>query len=105
MKKTRLKRMFQACDRELQLGKRTLLMGILNVTPDSFSDGGRGLSSIRRSPARTRLSKPALILSMSVVNRRVPVVRRFRRRRDSARYSGYPRHQPSVGGLDRHVEG
>ena len=26
---------------ELQLGERTLLMGILNVTPDSFSDGGR----------------------------------------------------------------
>ena len=25
---------------ELQLGKKTLLMGILNVTPDSFSDGG-----------------------------------------------------------------
>jgi dihydropteroate synthase len=27
--------------RELALGERTLLMGILNVTPDSFSDGGR----------------------------------------------------------------
>jgi dihydropteroate synthase len=26
--------------RELVLGERTLLMGILNVTPDSFSDGG-----------------------------------------------------------------
>lgn len=25
----------------LELGKRTLVMGILNVTPDSFSDGGR----------------------------------------------------------------
>ena len=25
----------------LQLGKRTLPMGVLNVTPDSFSDGGR----------------------------------------------------------------
>lgn len=25
----------------LELGKRTLIMGILNVTPDSFSDGGR----------------------------------------------------------------
>src|SRR5215470_6368363 len=25
----------------LQLGKRTLLMGVLNVTPDSFSDGGK----------------------------------------------------------------
>ncbi len=27
--------------REIQLGDRTLIMGILNVTPDSFSDGGR----------------------------------------------------------------
>jgi dihydropteroate synthase len=27
-------------NRELQLGRRTLVMGILNVTPDSFSDGG-----------------------------------------------------------------
>ncbi len=24
----------------LNLGKRTLIMGVLNVTPDSFSDGG-----------------------------------------------------------------
>lgn len=28
-------------DRELILGSRPLIMGILNVTPDSFSDGGR----------------------------------------------------------------
>lgn len=27
--------------KELTLGERTLVMGILNVTPDSFSDGGR----------------------------------------------------------------
>ncbi|HXS98665.1 MAG TPA: dihydropteroate synthase [Candidatus Limnocylindrales bacterium] len=27
--------------RELMLGDRTLLMGVLNVTPDSFSDGGK----------------------------------------------------------------
>ena len=27
-------------NRKLLLGKRTLIMGILNVTPDSFSDGG-----------------------------------------------------------------
>ena len=29
--------------RSLPLGERTLVMGILNVTPDSFSDGGRYL--------------------------------------------------------------
>ena len=26
---------------ELPLGKRTVIMGIVNVTPDSFSDGGQ----------------------------------------------------------------
>jgi len=31
--------------RMLELGKRTLIMGILNVTPDSFSDGGLYLDS------------------------------------------------------------
>lgn len=29
--------------RSLELGKRTLVMGILNITPDSFSDGGKFL--------------------------------------------------------------
>lgn len=29
--------------RRLELGKRTYVMGVLNVTPDSFSDGGRFL--------------------------------------------------------------
>jgi dihydropteroate synthase len=33
--------------REVQLGDRTLLVGILNVTPDSFSDGGRYLDPDR----------------------------------------------------------
>ena len=27
--------------RSIELGKRTLVMGVLNVTPDSFSDGGQ----------------------------------------------------------------
>jgi dihydropteroate synthase len=31
---------WQIGSRTLQLGKRTLIMGIVNVTPDSFSDGG-----------------------------------------------------------------
>lgn len=34
-------------DREIQLGDRTLLMGVLNVTPDSFSDGGKYLEPER----------------------------------------------------------
>jgi dihydropteroate synthase len=31
--------------RTLSLGERTLVMGVLNVTPDSFSDGGRFLDT------------------------------------------------------------
>jgi dihydropteroate synthase len=31
--------------RTLELGKRTLIMGVVNVTPDSFSDGGLYLDS------------------------------------------------------------
>jgi dihydropteroate synthase len=33
--------------RKVRLGERTLIMGVLNVTPDSFSDGGLYLSSQR----------------------------------------------------------
>src|SRR5882724_1591930 len=33
--------------RTLLLGKRTLIMGVLNVTPDSFSDGGKFLDKER----------------------------------------------------------
>jgi dihydropteroate synthase len=34
-------------NRELLLGARTLIMGVLNVTPDSFSDGGKYLDPDR----------------------------------------------------------
>jgi dihydropteroate synthase len=34
-------------ERALELGKRTLIMGIVNVTPDSFSDGGQFLDRDR----------------------------------------------------------
>lgn len=33
--------------RELQIGERTLILGVLNVTPDSFSDGGKYLDPDR----------------------------------------------------------
>jgi dihydropteroate synthase len=33
--------------RALTLGKRTLIMGVLNITPDSFSDGGKFLAADR----------------------------------------------------------
>src|ERR1700749_3549824 len=34
-------------DKLVQLGERTLIMGVLNVTPDSFSDGGKYLDPDR----------------------------------------------------------
>lgn len=33
--------------RKVRLGERTLIMGVVNVTPDSFSDGGRFLATER----------------------------------------------------------
>ena len=32
---------YKCGNRTLEFGKKTLIMGILNLTPDSFSDGGR----------------------------------------------------------------
>ena len=39
----------------LHLGERTLVMGILNITPDSFSDGGRYLDVDRAVAAGLRM--------------------------------------------------
>jgi dihydropteroate synthase len=36
-------RVFKCGDRAFRLGEKTYIMGILNVTPDSFSDGGQFL--------------------------------------------------------------
>ncbi len=41
--------------RALELGKRTLIMGIVNVTPDSFSDGGLYLEPDRAIAQAQRL--------------------------------------------------
>src|SRR5437660_8093062 len=41
--------------RALELGKRTLIMGIVNVTPDSFSDGGLFLEPDRALAQAERL--------------------------------------------------
>ncbi|MDP4160936.1 MAG: dihydropteroate synthase [Bacillota bacterium] len=39
--------------RDFEIGKRTYIMGILNVTPDSFSDGGK-FNSVERAVLHTR---------------------------------------------------
>ena len=43
----RKRRAWKLRTHELQLGERTLLIGILNITPDSFSDGGKYLDPDR----------------------------------------------------------
>jgi dihydropteroate synthase len=43
--------------REIQMGKRTLIMGILNATPDSFSDGGRYSISEKAIEEGVRMSE------------------------------------------------
>ncbi|MDT4952358.1 MAG: dihydropteroate synthase [Acidobacteriota bacterium] len=40
-------RQWKIARRTLSFGERTLVMGVLNVTPDSFSDGGQFLSADR----------------------------------------------------------
>ena len=51
--------------RELQLGERTLIMGVLNVTPDSFSDGGRyAAATAALAHARSLLDDGADILDV-----------------------------------------
>src|SRR5437660_4037166 len=49
----------------LQLGKRTLIMGVVNVTPDSFSDGGLHLDPVAAvAAARRMLAEGAAIVDV-----------------------------------------
>jgi dihydropteroate synthase len=43
--------------RKLLLGPRTLIMGVLNVTPDSFSDGGKYFSAARAVQAALAMQR------------------------------------------------
>ncbi|MGB0826023.1 MAG: dihydropteroate synthase, partial [Synechococcus sp.] len=46
-------------------GQRTAVMGVINVTPDSFSDGGRFLASERAlAEAQRQLSRGADVLDL-----------------------------------------
>ena len=80
--------------RELKLGERTLLMGVLNVTPDSFSDGGKYLDPDRAFARAVELeeqgadiidvgaesTKPgaAPISAAEEIRRLIPVLKRLR---------------------------
>jgi dihydropteroate synthase len=50
-------RILRFSQREYDLSRRTLLMGVLNVTPDSFSDGGRFFEWTRAVEQGKRLAE------------------------------------------------
>ena len=54
--------------RSLPLGERTVLMGVLNTTPDSFSDGGPLTALLQPSNTGCGCLKTGLTSSMSAVN-------------------------------------
>jgi len=62
----------RACDRVLELGPRPLLMGIVNASPDSFSDGGRH----RTLGERVQLAAELLAAVEEEIERVVPLIER-----------------------------
>ena len=49
--------LMKLAEREVQLGDRTLIMGIINVTPDSFSDGGLSMDPDRAAARAIELEE------------------------------------------------
>ena len=87
--------------RVLELGRRTLIMGVLNVTPDSFSDGGtyidaekavvraeqlldEGARIIDVGGESTRPGATELVSEEEERRRVLPVIRDLKRRRTDA---------------------
>jgi dihydropteroate synthase len=58
----------QIDDRVFEWGERTYLMAVLNVTPDSFSDGGNFNSVAKACAQALRLVKAGQIFWMWVAN-------------------------------------
>jgi len=92
-------RSWQIRDRALPIGDRTLIMGILNVTPDSFSDGGQFVSlDAALAHAEQMISEGADIIDVGgestrpggepvsvedEINRVVPVIAELSQRTDT----------------------
>lgn len=91
---TRKRFFWKLREREMVLGDRTLVMGILNVTPDSFSDGGKYAEPDRAYARALELEEmgadiidigaestrpgSARISEETEVHRMVPVLKRLR---------------------------
>ena len=111
---------WQLRSRTLELGERTLIMGIVNVTPDSFSDGGNFLAPERAVEHGLRLldagadildiggesTRPgARVVSGEPAASAKPVV--TRRRRVAPHPAGAARHLPGASGsaaFGRHLQ-
>ena len=89
---------FKCRDREIAIGEKTLVMGILNCTPDSFSDGGR-FTDVEKCIAQAELMikegcdvidiggeatnpKVAPITAEEEITRILPVIRALKNRFD-----------------------
>ena len=86
--------------RKIELGRRTLIMGVVNVTPDSFSDGGQYLDAEQAvARAERLLSEGAALVDIGGESTRpgaatvseederkrvLPVIRDLKRRRPDA---------------------
>lgn len=87
----------QLPNRTLELGKKTLIMGILNVTPDSFYDGGanlqtdqavkhglqledKGANLVDVGGESTRPNRPGSVHTTDEIQRIVPVIEQLAKR-------------------------
>ena len=89
---------FSFCSGKIELGRKTYIMGIVNVTPDSFSDGGKffspenavshalklideGVDIIDLGACSTKpFSEP--VSSEEEISRLIPVIKELRKRTD-----------------------
>src|SRR3954467_15334330 len=92
---------WQLRSRRLALGEHTLIMGVVNVTPDSFSDGGNfldpkvafnhalqlldeGADIVDVGGESTRPGKKELVTQQQEIDRVLPVIEGIRKARPDA---------------------
>ena len=75
---------FRARQFEFVFPRPALVMGVVNVTPDSFSDGGKFLDAEPPWPTRWNWSRRARKSSTSAANPRVPAPNRSAKRKNCA---------------------
>ena len=72
--------------RDIDLSQRGMIMGVLNVTPDSFSDGGKFFSSEAAIEQGEQMAREGRRSSMSAANRLGPERSRSRRTKNCVAY-------------------